>query len=169
MIEVHRDWAPKGADRFYNLVKNGYYDDCRFFRIITGFMAQIGINGTPSVQAVWRDAKITDDPVKESNKRGYVTFASAGANTRTSQFFINFGDNANLDKPGACGPGCAFPPFGRVVTGMDDVVDKLYSGYGEGAPRGRGPEQQRIQTEGNPYLVKDFPKLDYVKKATIEK
>jgi peptidyl-prolyl cis-trans isomerase A (cyclophilin A) len=168
VIEVHRDWAPKGADRFYNLVKNGYYDDCRFFRIITGFMAQLGINGTPAIQALWREAKITDDPVKESNKRGYVTFASAGPNTRTTQFFINFGDNANLDKPGACGAGCAFPPFGQVTSGMD-VVDKLYSGYGEGAPRGKGPEQQKIQSEGNAYLVKDFPKLDYVKKATIEK
>src|SRR3954467_12488501 len=168
VIEVHRDWAPKGADRFYNLVRNGYYDDCRFFRIITGFMAQIGINGTPAIQALWRDAKITDDPVKESNKRGYVTFASAGPNTRTTQFFINFGDNTSLDKPGACGAGCAFPPFGQVTSGMD-VVDKLYSGYGEGAPRGKGPEQQKIQSEGNAYLVKDFPKLDYVKKATIDK
>lgn len=168
VIEVHRDWAPKAADRFYNLVKNGYYDDCRFFRVIPGFMVQVGINGTPSTQAAWREAKITDDPVKESNKRGYVTFASAGANTRTTQFFINFGDNTNLDKPGACGAGCAFPPFGQVTQGMD-VVDKLYSGYGEGAPRGRGPEQQRIQTEGNAYLVKDFPKMDYIKKATIDK
>lgn len=168
VIEVHRDWAPKGADRFYNLVKNGYYDDCRFFRVISGFMVQLGINGTPATQAVWREAKITDDPVKESNKRGYVTFATAGPNTRTTQFFINFGDNTNLDKPGACGAGCAFAPFGQVTSGMD-VVDKLYSGYGEGAPRGRGPEQGRIQSEGNAYLVKDFPKLDYVKKATIEK
>ena len=169
VIEVHRDWAPRAADRFYNLVKNGYYDDCRFFRVIPGFMAQVGINGNPATQAVWRDAKIADDAVKESNKRGYVSFASAGPNTRTSQFFINFRDNSNLDKPGACGAGCAFPPFGQVVTGMDEVVDKLYSGYGEGAPRGKGPEQQRIQMEGNTYLVKDFPKLDYIKKATVEK
>jgi peptidyl-prolyl cis-trans isomerase A (cyclophilin A) len=167
-ITVHRDWAPKGADRFFNLVKNGYYDDCRFFRVIEGFMVQLGINGTPDVQSVWREAKLTDDPVKESNKRGYVTFATAGANTRTTQFFINFGDNSRLDKPGACGPGCAFAPIGEVSAGMD-IVDSLYSGYGEGAPSGRGPAQGRIQTEGNAYLTKDFPKLDYVKKATIEK
>jgi peptidyl-prolyl cis-trans isomerase A (cyclophilin A) len=167
VIEVHRDWAPRAADRFYNLVKNGFYDDTRFFRVLDNFMAQIGINGTPAIQTIWRDAKIQDDPVKESNKRGFVTFASAGANTRTTQFFINFKDNSNLDKPGACGPGCAFPPFGQVTSGMD-VVDKLYSGYGEGGPRGKGPEQGRIQAEGNAYLAKDFPKLDYVKKATIE-
>ena len=167
VIEVHRDWAPRAADRFYNLVKNGFYDDTRFFRVLDNFMAQIGINGTPAIQTIWRDAKIQDDPVKESNKRGFVTFASAGANTRTTQFFINFKDNSNLDKPGACGPGCAFPPFGQVTSGMD-VVDKLYSGYGEGGPRGTGPEQGRIQAEGNAYLAKDFPKLDYVKKATIE-
>jgi peptidyl-prolyl cis-trans isomerase A (cyclophilin A) len=167
VIEVHRDWAPRAADRFYNLVKNGFYDDTRFFRVLDNFMAQIGINGTPAIQTIWRDAKIQDDPVKESNKRGFVTFASAGANTRTTQFFINFKDNSNLDKPGACGPGCAFPPFGQVTSGMD-VVDKLYSGYGEGGPRGKGPEQGRIQAEGNAYHAKDFPKLDYVKKATIE-
>lgn len=167
-IEVHRSWAPLGADRFYNLVKNGYYDDTRFFRVLSGFMAQVGINGTPSLQSLWREAKIQDDPVKQSNKRGFVTFATAGANTRTTQFFINFGDNSSLDKPGACGPNCAFAPIGQVTAGME-VVDKLYSGYGDGAPRGKGPEQGRIQSEGNAYLVKDFPKLDYIKKATIEK
>ncbi len=161
VIEVHRDWAPRGADRFYNLVKNGFYDDCRFFRVLDGFMAQIGINGNPAVQAVWRDARIQDDPVKESNKKGYASFATAGANTRTTQFFINYGDNTNLDRSG-------FAPFGQVVSGMD-VVEKLYSGYGEGGPRGKGPEQGKIQSEGNEYLTKDFPKLDYVKKATIEK
>jgi peptidyl-prolyl cis-trans isomerase A (cyclophilin A) len=161
VIEVHRDWAPLGADRFYNLVKNGYYDDCRFFRVIDGFMAQIGMNGNPAIQQAWVPARIQDDPVKQSNKRGYVTFAHAGPNSRTTQFFINFGDNAMLDKQG-------FPPIGQVVSGMD-VVDKLYSGYGDGPPRGRGPSQGQITAEGNAYLVKDFPKLDYVKKATIEK
>jgi peptidyl-prolyl cis-trans isomerase A (cyclophilin A) len=160
-IEVHRDWAPIGADRFYNLVKNGFFDDCRFFRVLDGFMAQIGINGAPAIQAAWRDARIQDDPVKQSNKRGYVSFATAGKNTRTTQFFINFGDNASLDKSG-------FSPFGQVSAGMD-IVDKLYSGYGEGAPSGRGPSQGSIQSEGNEYLAKGFPKLDYVKKATIEK
>ena len=160
-ITVHREWAPLGADRFYNLVKNGYYDDCRFFRVLDNFMAQIGINGTPSLQTIWREARIQDDPVKQSNKRGSASFATAGPNTRTTQFFINFGNNANLDRSG-------FAPFGEVTSGMD-IVDKLYSGYGEGAPNGRGPAQGRIQTEGNAYLTKDFPKLDYVKKATVEK
>jgi peptidyl-prolyl cis-trans isomerase A (cyclophilin A) len=167
VIEVHRDWAPRGADRFYNLVKNGFYDNVRFFRVVDGFMAQVGMNGTPSIQAVWDNARFPDDPVKQSNKKGYVSFASAGANTRTTQFFISLGNNDFLDKPGACGPGCAFPPFGQVVSGMD-VVDQLYNGYGDAAPRGRGPEQQRIRTEGNAYLTKSFPKLDYVKTATIE-
>ena len=161
IVEVHRDWAPLGADRFYNLVKNGYYDDCRFFRVIDGFMAQIGMNGNPAIQSAWTSARLQDDPVKQSNKKGYVTFAHAGPNSRTTQFFINFGDNAMLDRQG-------FPPIGEVTSGMD-VVDKLYSGYGEGAPRGRGPSQGQITAEGNAYLTKDFPKLDYVKKATLEK
>ncbi len=161
VITVHRDWAPKGADRFYNLVKAGFYDDVRFFRVIDGFMAQIGMNGNPEVQAAWDRARLTDDPVKESNKRGFVTFATAGPNTRTTQFFINFKDNTSLDRQG-------FAPFGEVTSGMD-VVDQLYSGYGEGAPRGRGPDQGRVRMEGNAYLTKSFPKLDYVKKATIEK
>jgi peptidyl-prolyl cis-trans isomerase A (cyclophilin A) len=161
VITVHRDWAPLGADRFYNLVNGGYYDDCRFFRVLDDFMAQVGINGNPAVQSAWRDARIADDPVKGSNKRGMVSFATAGPGTRTTQFFINFKDNSTLDKSG-------FSPIGEVTSGMD-VVDKLYSGYGEGAPRGKGPEQGKIQSEGNAYLTKEFPKLDYVKKATIEK
>jgi len=161
VIEVHRDWAPNGADRFYNLVKNGFYDDVRFFRVISGFMVQFGIHGDPGVASAWQPARIPDDRVKESNKRGYITFATAGPNTRTTQVFINFGDNAGLDSQG-------FSPFGRVTKGMD-VVDKIYSAYGEGAPSGRGPNQGRIQAEGNAYLMKDFPKLDYVKKTTIEK
>jgi peptidyl-prolyl cis-trans isomerase A (cyclophilin A) len=162
VIEVHRDWAPLGADRFYNLVKNGFYDDVRFFRVIPGFMAQFGIHGNPAVAAAWRPAQIKDDPVKQSNKRGFVTFATAGPNTRTTQLFINFGDNAgSLDKQG-------FAPFGEVTTGMD-VVDKIYSGYGEGAPRGKGPDQGRTQSEGNAYLTKEFPRLDYIKSATIGK
>ena len=168
VITVHRDWAPRGADRFYNLVKNGFYDDVRFFRVIDGFMAQIGMNGNAEIQSGWDKARLQDDPVKESNKKGFVSFASAGPNTRTTQFFINLAENARLDKAGACGPGCAFPPFGEVTSGMD-IVEQLYSGYGEGAPRGRGPDQGRIRAEGNTYLKKEFPKLDYVKKATIEK
>jgi peptidyl-prolyl cis-trans isomerase A (cyclophilin A) len=159
VVQVHRDWAPNGADRFYNLVKNGFYDDVRFFRVIPNFMAQFGIHGNPSVMAAWRPAQLKDDPVKHSNVRGTITFATAGPNTRTTQLFINFRDNSSLDKQG-------FAPFGEVVKGMD-VVDKIYSGYGEGAPRGRGPEQGRIQSEGNAYLTKDFPRLDYIKSATI--
>jgi len=161
VIEVHRDWAPVGADRFYNLVKNGYYDNTRFYRVIEGFMAQIGIQGTPAIDAPWMNARIKDDPVKESNKRGFVSFATGGPNTRTTQFFINYRDNSNLDKMG-------FAPFGEVVKGMD-IVDQLYNGYGEGAPQGKGPQQGRIHAEGNAYLNKEFPKLDYIKTATIAK
>lgn len=159
VIEVHREWAPLGADRFYNLVNNGFYDDCRFFRVISGFMAQFGISGDPAISEVWREAKIKDDPVVESNKRGYVSYAMAGPDTRTSQLFINYGDNSRLDSMG-------FSPFGKVTKGMD-IVDKLYSGYGEGAPRGKGPHQGQIQARGNEYLNADFPKLDNIKKASI--
>ena len=161
VVEVHRDWAPNGADRFYNLVKNGFYDDTRFFRVVSGFMVQFGINGDPNVSAPWRTATIKDDSVKQSNKRGYITFATSGPDSRTSQVFINFADNAGLDRQG-------FAPFGQVTSGMA-VVDGLFSGYGEGAPSGRGPDQGRIQREGNTYLKKDFSNLDFVKKATIEK
>ncbi|RPI21776.1 MAG: peptidylprolyl isomerase [Acidobacteria bacterium] len=159
VIEVIRAWAPKGADRFYNLVKAGFFTDVAVFRVIEGFMAQFGIHGNPSVSAVWRDAKIQDDPVKQSNLRGFISFAMAGPNTRTTQFFINYGNNARLDSSG-------FSPFGRVIQGMENI-DLLHSGYGEGAPRGRGPDQGRVQTEGNAYLKKDFPNLDYIKSATI--
>ena len=161
VIEVTRAWAPKGADRFYNLVKNGFYDGVRFFRVLDGFMAQFGINGDPGIMARWRTAQISDDPVSQSNTRGMITFAMAGPNTRTSQVFINFGDNSQLDKMG-------FAPFGRIVSGMN-VVDSINAEYGEGAPRGRGPDQSRIQNEGNAYLAKDFPRLDYIRKATIER
>jgi peptidyl-prolyl cis-trans isomerase A (cyclophilin A) len=159
VIDVHRDWAPNGADRFYNLVKSGFYDNVRFFRVIPNFMAQFGIHGEPQVAAAWVQAAIKDDPVKQSNTRGLVTFATRGPNTRTTQLFINFKDNSPLDKQG-------FAPFGEVSKGMD-VVDKIYDGYGEGAPSGRGPEQGRLQSEGNAYLTKEFPKLDYIKTATI--
>jgi peptidyl-prolyl cis-trans isomerase A (cyclophilin A) len=159
IIDVHRDWAPKGADRFYNLVKIGYFTDLAFFRVVDGFMAQFGIHGDPRVSAKWRAANIQDDPVKESNLRGYITFATAGPNTRSTQFFINFGNNTNLDRMG-------FAPFGKVAQGMV-VVDSIYKGYGEGAPRGRGPDQGRIQGEGNAYLKASFPNLDYVKSAAI--
>ena len=161
VLQVTRAWAPLGADRFYNLVKSGFYDNVRFFRVISGFMVQFGISGDPAVMAGWRDAPIKDDPVTQSNKRGMITFAMAGPNTRTTQVFINFADNDRLDASG-------FSPFGRVVSGMD-VVDKLNPEYGEGAPRGRGPDQSRMQREGNAYLTKEFQRLDFVKKATIER
>jgi peptidyl-prolyl cis-trans isomerase A (cyclophilin A) len=161
VIQVNRAWAPQGADRFYNLVKNGFYDNVRFFRVIPGFMVQFGINGDPAISAKWREARIPDDRVTQSNKRGFITYAMAGPNTRTSQVFINFADNSSLDSQG-------FAPFGQVIQGME-VVDKINAEYGEGAPRGRGPDQGRIQMEGNAYLNKDFPRLDFVRKATIEK
>jgi peptidyl-prolyl cis-trans isomerase A (cyclophilin A) len=160
VIEVTRAWAPLGADRFYNLVKNGYYDDCRFFRVVYGFMVQFGINGDPALNSVWQSARIPDDPGSQSNKRGFVTFATAGPGTRTTQVFINFTDhNVDLDSKG-------FVPFGQVIEGME-VVNKLFSGYGEGAPRGHGPDQNRLQREGNAYLIKQFAKLDYIKTASI--
>jgi peptidyl-prolyl cis-trans isomerase A (cyclophilin A) len=158
-VQVTRDLAPNGADRFYNLVHSGYFKDVAFFRVIPGFMCQFGIHGDPKVSAAWRGANISDDPVKGSNTRGMVTFATAGPNTRTTQLFINFGDNTFLDGQG-------FAPFGKIAEGMD-VVDKINSEYGEGAPNGRGPNQGRVQMEGNSYLKKDFPNLDYIKSATI--
>lgn len=161
VIEVTRAWAPAGADRFYNLVKNGFYDDVRFFRVIPGFMVQFGINGDPKIAAPWRNARIQDDPVRQSNTRGMVTYAMGGPNTRTTQIFINFGNNAALDRQG-------FSPFGRVISGMK-VVDALNGEYGEGAPQGRGPNQGRVQMEGNAYLQKEFGRLDFIKKATIER
>ncbi len=160
VIEVHRDWAPLGADRFYELVKGGYYDGARFFRVLPGFMAQFGIAADPKVTAKWKDANLQDDAVRQSNIRGMVTFATAGPNTRTTQMFINTADNARLDGQG-------FAPIGKVVSGIE-TVDNFYSGYGEGAPQGNGPDQSQIETQGNAYLEKSFPQLDYIKKATVQ-
>ena len=160
VIEVHRDWAPRGADRFYNLVKIGYFNDTAFYRVIRGFMAQVGMHGDPAVSAVWLNARIQDDPVKKSNTRGMVTFAMGGQpNTRSSQIFFSFGNNSYLDKSG-------FAPFGEVVEGFKSV-EALYSGYGEGAPQGKGPSQSRLYRGGNDYLKGEFPKLDYIVTATI--
>ncbi len=159
VVEVHRDWSPNGADRFYNLVKMGFYDDTRFFRSIDGFMVQFGISGDPAVSAKWQSASIPDDPVKQSNKRGFVTFAQQNTpNTRTTQIFVNYGDNSRLDAS-------RFAPFGQVTDGMN-VVDSLYK-TGEGAPMGAGPSQGAIQSQGNAYLDAQFPKLDAVKHAEI--
>jgi peptidyl-prolyl cis-trans isomerase A (cyclophilin A) len=159
-IEVHRDWAPNGADRFYNLVKIGYFTNVAFFRVISGFMAQAGMHGDPRVSQAWLSSRIPDDPVMQSNTRGRVTFAqSAEPNSRSAQFFINFGDNSYLDASG-------FAPFGEVVEGME-TVDALYSGYGEGEPRGRGPSQSKLYRGGNDYLKGQFPELDYILSATV--
>jgi peptidyl-prolyl cis-trans isomerase A (cyclophilin A) len=161
VVRVTRAWAPNGADRFYNLVKNGFYDETRFFRAVPNFMVQFGINGNPAVSKVWQTARIPPDKVTQSNKKGFITFAMGGTpDTRTTQVFINFRNNTNLDSMG-------FAPFGEVVSGIE-VVDKIHTGYGEGAPRGAGPAQGRVQAEGNAYLTKSFPKLDYIKTATIQ-
>jgi cyclophilin family peptidyl-prolyl cis-trans isomerase len=152
-IHVTRKLAPKGADRFYTAVKAGFYNDCRFFRVVPEFVVQFGINGDPEVQKKWRTNTIKDDPVKTSNKKGTITFATSGRDTRTTQLFINLKDNTRLDESG-------FAPFGKVTKGMD-VVEKMNSEYGE------RPDQGRIQKEGNAYLKKVYPRLDYIKTATV--
>jgi peptidyl-prolyl cis-trans isomerase A (cyclophilin A) len=153
VVEVHRDWSPLGADRLYNLVKNGFFNNGHFFRVVPDFVVQFGLSPSPAVNKVWQDAEIQDDPVTQSNHKGSLTFASRGPNTRTTQLFINLGENARLD-------GMGFSPFGTVIDGMD-VVEKLYPGYGQ------TPDQGRIQAEGKPYLDKEFPLLDSVKLARI--
>ncbi len=161
VVEVYREWSPNGADRFYNLVNGGYYDGVRFFRVISGFMAQFGIHAEPAVSAQWRVAMIPDDPVVESNTRGILSFAKSSVpDSRTTQVFINLVNNSGLDEMG-------FSPFGEVVSGMD-VVDQLYNAYGDGPPGGEGPEQGRIIAEGEGYLAESFPELDQVIQATIE-
>jgi len=160
VVEAHRSWAPSGADRFYNLVKMGFYDDTRFFRAIPDFMVQFGIPGDPQVAAKWRTASIPDDPVTQSNLRGFLSFAQTGQpNSRTTQVFVCYENHSRLDASG-------FAPFGRVVRGME-VVDQFYKGYGEGAPNGSGPDQDRVQAEGNAYLDRDFPKLDRILRTRI--
>lgn len=159
VVQVHRDWAPIGADHFYQLVKTGYFDGSRFFRVVPNFIVQFGLAADPAVTRKWKQTPLADDPVKQHNVRGTLVYATAGPNTRTTQLFINFADNINLN-------GMGFSPFGKVTEGMD-VVDKINGEYGEGAPRGGGPNQGRVQAEGNTYLKKDFPNLDYIKSATI--
>lgn len=152
-IAVYRDWAPDGADRFYNLVKSGFFRDIAMFRMVKGFVVQFGIHGSPLVSSVWRDATIADDAVKETNARGTLTFAKAGPDTRTTQLFINLQDNPRLDAMG-------FAPIGKIVEGMD-VIDAMNFSYGE------RPNQARIQREGNDYLKKSFPGLDYIESINI--
>jgi peptidyl-prolyl cis-trans isomerase A (cyclophilin A) len=160
VIDVQRELAPKGADRFYRLVKEGYYDDIRVFRMVDGFVAQFGMNGDPKTNAKWSENNITDDPVKTPNKKGTIVFATSGKDSRTTQLFINLEDNSrHLDRMG-------FSPFGAVSEGMDNV-EKFYAGYGEGAPNGNGPDQGRIRSGGNKYLDQQFPKLTKIKTARV--
>jgi len=154
-MKVTRAWAPNGADRFYNLIQHHFYDGASFFRVLPGFMAQFGMSAYPQVSAAWQQANIKDDPVKSSNKPGTVTFAMAGPNTRTTQIFINLGDNARLD-------GMGFSAVDEVTSGMD-VIKSCYSGYAD-APTSH---QGEITNEGKAYLDKNFPKLDYILKATV--
>jgi peptidyl-prolyl cis-trans isomerase A (cyclophilin A) len=155
VVEVHRAWAPRGADRFYNLVKHGFFDDCIFYRYVPGFVVQWGIPADPRVARVWENAEILDDRVTQSNTPGTIVFATAGKNTRTTQVFINLRDNSELNGQG-------FAPFGRVVEGME-VIQNLYSGYGDGPTN----YQPQIQKGGNAYLEKKFPKLDRIKTAQV--
>ncbi len=158
-VQVVRTWSPRGADRFYNLVRNGFYDGNRFYRVIDGFIVQWGASGDPAVNRAWARQCIYDDPVKQSNTRRAVTFAFGAPNTRTTQVFINYGVNWRLDDTG-------FAPFGEVIEGME-VVDSLYDGYGDGPPRGNGPDAGRVSREGNAYLAREFPQLDSIVHARI--
>ena len=153
VVQVNRAWAPIGADRFYNLVKHGFFTGAPFFRVVPGFIIQFGLTPDPAVNRAWQNANIKDDPVTQSNKPGYLTFATAGPNTRTTQLFINFGNNTFLDNQG-------FAPFGQVTSGMD-VVKNLYSGYGE------QPNQGSIRSQGKAYIEKNFPKIDSIVSATV--
>src|ERR1051325_8865262 len=154
-VTVHRQWSPHGADRFYNLVRARFFDGDECFRVVKGFVVQFGISGYPAVSSAWQNATIGDDAVKASNTRGTITFADAGPNTRTTQVFVNLGNNASLDGQG-------FSPFGRVTSGMS-VVDKLYSGYGEAVTNLQG----EIATQGNSFLRRRFPKLDRILRARV--
>ena len=153
-IELNRDWAPKGVDRFYNLVKGGFFSDIAIFRMVKGFVIQFGIHGAPIISSAWEKARIEDDPVKEKNVRGTLTFATAGPGTRTTQLFINLNDNIRLDSMG-------FAPIGKVVEGMD-IIDSLNFEYAE------RPDQGRIHAQGNAYLKAQFPNLDYIESMTVE-
>lgn len=162
VVEVQRDLAPIGADRFYNLVKRGFYDDASFYRVLPAFV-EFGVPGDPEIWKAWRGARVPDDPRKTNNLRGTIALLQvAGKDRRTTRAFINKVDNPFMDKQAPFAPA----PFGRVVSGMN-VVDQIYGGYGEGAPTGKGPDTNRFDTEGNAYLKKEFPELDFIKTATI--
>jgi peptidyl-prolyl cis-trans isomerase A (cyclophilin A) len=159
VVEARRAWAPRGVARFYELVRMRYFDQGRFFRVLPGFIAQFGINPDPAVHATWRELVIPDDAPQEKNLRGTLAFAQSGPNTRATEVFINLKDNPELDDE-------RFTPFGQVVDGME-TVEMLYSGYGELAPKGHGPDAGRAESEGNEYIVPRFPKLDYIKRARL--
>jgi cyclophilin family peptidyl-prolyl cis-trans isomerase len=162
IIEVHRDWASRGADRFYNLVRTGFFDDSRFFRVRPNFIAQFGIPGDPQIAGAWKEQKMPDDPVRQRNTRGTIAYAMTGPDTRTTQLYINISDNSRLDSDG-------FAPIGRVIEGME-IVDQLYSGYGEDAGGGmRGGKQGKIFAGGSAYLDREFPKLDKLIRASVVK
>ncbi|MEO7683729.1 MAG: peptidylprolyl isomerase [Gemmatimonadaceae bacterium] len=159
VVAVHHAWAPWGVDRFYYLVRNGFYDSTAFVRVLPGYIAQFGINGHPDIAASWKNRIFPDDTVRhQSNLRGRISFASAGPHTRLTQLFVNLRNNPNLDQ--------SYAPIGEIVEGIG-VIDSLWSGYGDGPPAGKGPDQGRLVAEGNSYLTKEFPELDYVKAARI--
>jgi peptidyl-prolyl cis-trans isomerase A (cyclophilin A) len=160
VLEITRAWAPYGADHFYQLVRNGYYDGDRFYRVVPRFVVQFGINGDPQVSQLWSSLRIPDDPVKQKNRKGTVTFASSGPGARTTQVFVNMRDSLSLDRQG-------FAPIGRVADGME-VLERLYGGYGDMPPRGSGPDGVEIERQGNVYLENHFARLDYIKKATVQ-
>ena len=159
-VELHRDWAPVGVDHFYTLVKTGFFNDARFFRVVRNFVVQFGINGNPQTNRMWSTAELRDDPVKEHNRKGTLTYATRGPNTRSTQLFFNLKDNLALDADG-------FAPIGKVIAGMD-VVESFYNSYGDMPPSGLGPDPSQIQRQGNEYLQSRFPRLDYIKKAVIQ-
>lgn len=162
IVQAYRAWAPIGVDRFYFLANNEFYDGVRFFRVLPNFVVQFGIHGDPKVSAAWKDRTIKDDPpLLQSNQAGFLTYATGGPNTRTTQLFINKRDNSRLDSLG-------FAPIGKVIDGMH-VVEQLYAGYGEGGPRGGGPDQERMRVQGNGYLDRQFPRLDSIVHARVIK
>ena len=160
VLEITRAWAPHGADHFFQLVNEGYYNGDRFYRVVPRFVVQFGINGDPQVSQLWSSVRIPDDPIKQKNRKGMVTFASSGPGARTTQVFVNMRDNLSLDRQG-------FAPIGRVADGME-VLEVLYGGYGDMTPRGSGPDGVEIERQGNNYLDNHFPRLDYIKKATVQ-